>query len=126
MKRIHTASKIFFPNPIVVRLDFTEVAADMAGVELLKIRKRAYKLIYGTWGHSGLEYDSFMGSDGSYNSYARAYFCFSDEMDALQFRLTVDSRAIQVKMWPKSITFTIHEYTDEPAGPPANHTSDPF
>lgn len=42
----------------------------------------------------------------------RAYFAFKDEADALQFRLSVNSNAIRVHIWPK-LEFTIHEVVED-------------
>jgi hypothetical protein len=104
-----------------------------------KVTRNAYRLIRGTWGYSPLEHEviqikndhghtappgasHFNGMsqqqilatlfDPDWQSVRRGYLCFKDEMDALQFRLTIDARAIQVVMWPNNITFTIHEITE--------------
>lgn len=92
--------------------------------------KIARSNIGGTWGCSQPEYEIirkispvdftalspanqlnaiFAGvGDGKY----RSYWCFSDEMDALQFRLSIGTPAIQVFMWP-DLWFTVTEITDE-------------
>lgn len=132
-KLLHTRSKIFFPSPYVVRLEYghdqseTNVSADYR-----KIIRNAYKLIKGTWGYSKLEYEIITprspsplvaGSNGTSMQQIlwswsddsvcvhRGYLCFKDELDALQFRLTIATRAIQVKMWP-TLWFTIHEVVE--------------
>lgn len=137
-KRLHTQTKIFFSNPYVVRLEFSGQTVESVGDEFRKICRRAYKCIGGTWGHSKLEYENVstggepppplhvIGPNGiaqvniaalfntGMEMIPRAYFCFKDELDVLQFKLSVDARAIQVKMWPER-WFTIHEVveTDE-------------
>jgi hypothetical protein len=42
----------------------------------------------------------------------RGYIVFSDAIDVLQFRLTVDSNAREVFMWPE-LKFMIHEYIED-------------
>lgn len=98
--------------------------------------KQAYRSIQGTWGYSTLDVETIKidtdikvyGFNGmspgqilnaifdipsSVTAY-RAYVCFQDELDAMQFRLTISSRAMHVIMWPER-KFTIHEVisTDE-------------
>jgi hypothetical protein len=129
-KRLLTKSKIFFPNPYVVRLDHEETGATTMSVSYRSALKIARKNLGGTWGCSQPEYEViqkispvdftaltsanqltaiFTGSgDGKY----RSYWCFADEMDALQFRLSVECPAIQVFMWPDR-WFTVTEITDE-------------
>jgi hypothetical protein len=130
-RRIHTNTKIFFPNPYVVRLEYPDDTVESATPDFMKVRRRAYKQITGTWGHSLLQGELvtmakdekppapvlsplaglFVYTDNT-KFIPRAYFCFEDEMDVLQFRLSVDARAIQVYMWPK-LMFTIHEFVTE-------------
>jgi len=126
-RRIHTNTKIFFPDPYVVRLEYPDDTIESANIDFMKVRRRAYKNITGTWGHSALQGELVTQAKNEnapvitgagYYLYddtkfvPRAYFCFMDEMDVLQFRLSVDARAIQVYMWP-SLKFTIHEYVEE-------------
>ena len=141
VKRLHTNSKIFFPDPYMVRLEFPNVSAEEANAEYRKITRSAYKLLKGTWGYTQLEFESWKIEgdlevsptptlvtpnanlsnifsslfDNSYVTHLRGYVCFSDEIDALQFRLSISATARQVTMWPKR-EFTIHEVveTDEP------------
>ena len=129
-KLLHTKSKIFFPNSYVVRIEYGEGFTDIAAeAEYRKIIRAAYKLIHGTWGYSALHSEltnESLDSQSNGISYQdwvysfRAYFCFKDEMDALQFRLTIEARAIQVVMWPKNTLFTIHEIVETAA----SNTSD--
>jgi hypothetical protein len=92
----------------------------------------ARKNIHGTWGFCVPEYEIIrtispedfkaMSSANQMNalfigageSAVRSYWCFADEMDALQFRLSVGTTAIHVNMWPDRF-FTIQEVikTDE-------------
>ena len=127
-KRLRTRTKIFFPNPHVVRLEYGEdVGTIDAETDYRKIISKTYRLTKGTWGYTTLDYEFsrvkndlessvFNGINlGDTISFQRCYFCFKDELDALQFRLSINTRAVQVKMWP-SRWFTIHEVveTDEP------------
>lgn len=141
MKLLHTRSKIFFPDPYVVRMEYgRETFMEQAEADYRKITRRAYRLIQGTWGHSKLEYEQVKTKDNdstvqpplqaqfnginqqilaplfiSYFTHVlRGYICFENELDALQFRLSIEPKSIQVKMWPAR-WFTIHELveTDE-------------
>ena len=131
-KRLRTRTKIFFPNPHVVRLDYEDASIIEAEAAFRKIIRSAYRLIEGTWGYSELRYE-FVGmkagdfsptivfngiSHSSFNETThmpRGYLCFENELDALQFRLSISTKAFHVKLWP-ACWFTIHEVveTDEP------------
>ena len=119
--RIHTNSKIFFSDPYVVRVDFESEAGYLGSIEhtneFRKLKSKTYKLIQGTWGWSHPEYEII--EDGSLGKghwspsvgLLRSYFCFKDEIDALQFRLMLENKAKQVYMWPER-KFTIHEVVE--------------
>lgn len=135
VKRLHTNSKIFFPDPYMVRVEFADTGMDDANLQYRKITRSAYKLLKGTWGYSNLEMevwqiDSQDQSDisltalahnqtqltaslftANYISVLRAYVCFAEEADALQFRLSISAKSRHVKMWPKK-EFTIHEVVE--------------
>jgi hypothetical protein len=49
--------------------------------------------------------------ESEYQTKIRGYICFADELDALQFRLSISAGSRQVKMWPER-WFTIHEVVD--------------
>lgn len=133
-KRLHAGTKIFFPNPYVLRLTYDSVGAHE--FEWNQLMRRAYKVITGTWGHTSIEFETFQKSnkhnhpappgsghfvgmsptavigslfESDWVSEPRAYVCFKHEMDALQFRLTIDTKAIRVNMWPSDRLFRIHE-----------------
>lgn len=129
-KRLHTDSKIFFPNPYVVMLEHGINEID--DFQFQKLTRRVYKLIQGTWGFSKpqLEYKLpppdnkkkpmlsavptiFIPTYGGEHTY-RSYWAFKDEVDALQFRLMIGEKSLHVFMWPPRF-FTIHEVaeTDE-------------
>jgi len=139
-KLLHTRTKIFFPDPYVVRMEYgADTTMDSAESDYRKVTRNAYKLIQGTWGYTKLEYEQsqtkndhnhvappgpnhFNGMNQAqilgtlfspdWSHVLRGYLCFKDELDALQFRLSIDTRAIQVRMWP-SRWFTIHEVVEE-------------
>lgn len=124
-KRIHVNSRIYFPRPYVVRLSYLDGAIDQSEADWRALMRRTYRVMTGTWGHTALEFESYQpenhhNNSGSINSLAslfvsdfvselRGYVCFENELDALQFRLTLDTRSIKVNMWPDSRKFTIHE-----------------
>lgn len=131
MKRlVHVNKKIFFPNPYVVRVSYGSNPGN-APSEHIKITRSTYRLIKGTWGAGNLTEEVIQGEIDKispqpnnngwliasiFNSNWRtewcAYFCFKDEIDALQFRLGIPEGAKHVKMWPKQL-FTIHEVIDD-------------
>lgn len=142
-KLIHTQSKIFFPTPTVLRLEYgiTGHNNNSNSQHHLTVCRRAYRAIQGTWGHSPVmqeytrvkndypnigppivvNYAAGLSSgqqqqlilNPDWGRIDRAYFAFCDTADALQFKLTVDANAITVKMWPAA-TFTIHEFVTDP------------
>jgi len=142
-KRLHTGSKIFFPRPYVVRVEYpAEFTMEKAMEDYRRVYRQAYRLLKGTWGYCQLEAElvkvkdefnhptppgpsHFAGMapnvviaslfDPDYQHRIRGYLCFADELDALQFRLSIATNARQVHMWPER-WFTIHEVveTDEP------------
>lgn len=139
VKRLHAKTKIFFPSPYMVRVEFPhEMSMETALLEYRKTVRKAYKLLTGTWGYCQLETEQvkikdefkhltppgvghFGGMtpgviisslfDPDYQYRIRGYICFSDELDALQFRLTINTNAIRVMMWPER-WFVIHEMVD--------------
>lgn len=117
MKKLHTKSKIFFPKPKVVRVEYgMDIPGTDADKHFRDLCRKTYKLIKGTWGHSTIEYEQVTENKGDIFQIVdirfvqRAYFVFEDELDELQFRLTIDSGSKAVKIWPEKILFTIHEY----------------
>lgn len=133
-RRLHTNSKIFFKDPYVLRLDYSPDIVDVDSNYRTLIR-RAYRLMQGTWGYSIIfrehakiknDYNqTFPPGPNHFKGMAqnlvisslfnpdwvlipRAYLCFEDKDDALQFRLSVAESALHVKIWP-SCLFTIHE-----------------
>lgn len=141
IKRYHGNTKIFFPNPYVLRVsyprDMTESQVEAKHGEL---RRRTHRLIKGTWGHSPISTETvqvkndhghsappgpghYAGMapgmvivslfDPDYSLEKRGYFCFKDEIDALQFKLSLDSNAIHVHMWPSELQFIIHEVVED-------------
>jgi hypothetical protein len=115
-RRLHTRSKIFFNNPYVVRVEYTNGPAFIEAAfenHYRKLCKKIYLLIGGTWGHSPLINDVFAEDDLSIKYTVRGYFVFQDKSDALQFKLSCDITNIRVFMWPSKIDFTIHEFVED-------------
>lgn len=134
-RALHTNSKIFFPDPYVVRVEYDGILFDNeTDARYRKLLRQTYKLIKGTWGHSPLIFETLQNSESDpaaqtqpltqqqimtaifssdFRSVKRGYLCFEDELDALQFRLSIDVTAMQVVMWPKQTLFTIHELVEE-------------
>ena len=119
-RKIHTRTKIFFKNPYVVRVEYAESGYQEATVEYSKLTRKTYRLMQGTWGHTTLEHELtrniFSAGNALDDTYdygkLRGYFCFQDEDDALQFRLSIDATAIKVNMWPER-WFTVHEVIND-------------
>lgn len=138
VKRLHSRTKIFFPNPYVLRLEYPLVSPEQATAEYWKLTRQAWKLLEGTWGYSQLQQEQIKIKDefkdnalqvsthfagmtpiqqiavlfnSDYQNVLRGYLCFSDKLDALQFRLMIPTNAIQVSMWPER-WFTIHEIVE--------------
>jgi|SRR5271165_679183 len=123
IKKLHTCTKIFFPNPYVVRVDHEEAVASHLALlpkSFTDLRSRAYKLIQGTWGFSKPNFEMIVDPQdfsiatiavlfSSPVSVMRSYWYIQNEIDALQFRLMVSEKAIQVRVWPETVRFTIHE-----------------
>ncbi len=122
-KKLHVASDVIFDNPYVVRVNHTESTnGNYNLLEFRKILKLAKELIHGTWGYSNAEYEELVDkSDVRHGGLSiivhkyecRSYWVFKDNIDALQFRLTVGDKATHVHMWPTKIKFTITEYTND-------------
>ena len=132
IKKLYTKTKIFFPSPYVVRLDHEEDDAIIVSSSYRSALKMARKNIHGTWGYCVPQYeiirtispDQFNAMSpmnqlntlfiGAGEGKMRSYWCFADEMDALQFRLAIGTSATHVDMWPERF-FTIQEVikTDE-------------
>lgn len=99
------------------------ISMEIALADYRKITRQAYKLLKGTWGYCSLEYEQIklkkvestptLSSlfDPDTKIVMRGYVCFADELDALQFRLSISTSSQQVKMWPER-WFTIHEMVD--------------
>ena len=122
-RRYHSNSRIFFDNPYVVRTSYehTQLQSSVEAAHRTLTRK-TYKLCQGTWGHSTIVGETVYKNarapdkidalfDDCYFEY-RAYFCFKHELDALQFRLTLDTSAVHVHMWPSDTRFIIHEVVE--------------
>jgi hypothetical protein len=124
-KQLHIGVKIFFENPYVVCLEHTGFNfpnMNLSGFR--KILKSTRNLIQGTWGYSNPEFETLALKESDLDANGlptlaslftspefrlRSYWVFKDEIDALQFRLSVGETARRVHMWPQDKTFTIYE-----------------
>jgi hypothetical protein len=121
--KIHIKSRMFLHNPYVVRVTHTDCThANMNLAEFMKFRKKAKQEIKATWGYTdpavetvktnNTETLNIFGHISTYNvpiEKCHSYWVFTDEADALQFRLTA-GESINMHMWPHKILFTIYEY----------------
>lgn len=115
MKVLHTRTKIFFPNPSVIKVDLPSTDfSDSDGDRVIrKIKKYCSQNTRGTWGYSNIYYGNFYNSTtNSFISDKSCYFCFLDEADVLQFKLSCPTTAYRVHIWP-TMDFTIFEHIDE-------------
>lgn len=105
-RKLHTKTKIFFPNPYVYMVNYDYDIDDITAMHSYqKFCRKLYRLIQGTMGYSELreEYDTL-----TYNSKHTGYIVFKDEIDVLQVKLACIENLQLVKMWPE-LYFTIHE-----------------
>jgi len=121
--KMHLQSRMFLSNPYVVRIKHPEsTQTDMKLGEFFKYLKIAKKQVKATWGYSNpiieiikSDYEqtlSLFGTNVTYNmpiEECHSYWVFTDEADALQFRLAA-GESIHMHMWPSTIKFTIYEY----------------
>jgi hypothetical protein len=118
-KLLHTRSKIFFPNPYVVMVEYTDSpTGDVSMYEkhYRNLCKKTYTLMDGTWGCTPLVTDVNVAEDNiSIGFTVRGYFVFKNEIDVLQFRLSCDMTNRRVFIWPSKLDFTIHEFVEDPA-----------
>ncbi len=126
--KLHIASKMFLQNPYVVRVRHPECPNELnirLG-EFRKMLKTAKTQIADTWGYSNLTFEviksdsvravAFNGQAMNFfipSSECHSYWVFTNELDALQFRLSIGENALQMHMWPTNIKFTITEYYDD-------------
>jgi hypothetical protein len=96
LKKLHIKTPIFFENPIVCRTVFSSRG------DLTYALSHCRKLSQDTWGFSYAVDE---------NLPLIIYWCFSNELDCLQFSLSVNAYQIsKVLIWPKTL-FTITEIT---------------
>ena len=115
IKKLHITAKIFFNNPIIIRVSdsITKESNYRAAINFCK------KQIFGTYGHSYIKIETISAAEPQIighnvnfpvNSESRSYFCFSDEQDALLFLLSMPEFTKRVQIWPSNLTFIIHEF----------------
>ena len=120
---MHYASKMFIPNPYIVRVGHKQSSKSIDTMELTEyysILKRERGILQATWGYSAPVWEMTTVTEKSPNNvtwvlpdyYLRSYWAFSDDADALHFRLSVGEHAQQMFIWPIKTLFTIYEYVD--------------
>lgn len=120
--KIHTASKMFLTNPYVVRVKHPEsVSPDNQNLSVFRNLLKAAKLtINDTWGYTNPTFEIIKTNGDEISlgyltyklpvSVFHSYWVFTNELDALQFRLTAGENASRVHMWPTKLKYTIVEY----------------
>lgn len=101
---------MILPNPYMVRFDHP---SDCDISEFRETLKRTRNVMCESWGYSDPapegDYETF-GKAGT--PVSRSYWVFTNDMDALHFRLTIGERARRVTIWPVSRKFTIYEFSE--------------
>ena len=126
--KMHFQSRMFLSNPYVVRIKHPgSTHVDMKLNDFIKYRTIAKKQVTATWGYSDPVFEvvksvhepaiSLLGHNlfGPNAAFivpieeCHSYWVFTDESDALQFRLSA-GESVHMHMWPSKIKFTIYEY----------------
>jgi hypothetical protein len=124
--KLHIASNMFLANPYVVRVRHPESlsAENMNLAEFRRLLKMAKNSTVSSWGYSNPMHE-VVKSDGETLSFGggfcinlptfecHSYWVFTNELDALQFRLSTGENALQMHMWPTRIKYTIIEYYND-------------
>lgn len=124
--KLHIASKMFLINPYVVRVRHPEsISYDNQNLsEFRRLLKTAKLMIRDTWGYSNPIFESVKTDGEEFSLFGsikytvpliecHSYWVFTNELDALRFRLSVGENALQMHMWPTSIKYTITEYFED-------------
>lgn len=108
MRQLYTNSKVLFHDPYVVMLDHEYTDLSVTPESYKSALKSARDLIHGSWGYTKHQVEVNYGTSSTIETIrVRSYWCFEDETDALQFRLTIGTSARRVMMWP-SLPFTLY------------------
>ena len=121
--KLHLQSKMIIPDPYVVRVTYENTGVPLRSYSLSGFRKYLSQLksmVKDTWGYSNPEWETerqiqefaYKNTWIAPNFYFRSYWVFTNELDALQCRITIGDSAQRVFMWPHDIKFTITEYID--------------
>lgn len=107
---IISGSKINVSRPYVVMVEF-DGNPDTEDFKFKKFLRGLTKSFGSTWGYSSINQEYTGRDKHNVPVYKyRGYVFFSDEVDALSFRLKYGQKAQQVLIWPKTVTFTIYDY----------------
>ena len=120
-KKMHFASRMFLDEPYVVRIEHAKGDGNFMDLtEFRKTLRRQRSIMQATWGYTDPIWEKVSVNDVdnyfawySPDFYLRSYWVFSDELDALQFRLSVGESAKQMFIWPQNTKFTITEFINE-------------
>jgi hypothetical protein len=109
MRKLHTKTRIFFKDPIVLIKRYSPtLSLDAADLEHKILCKKLYSQIKSTWGF--FPKVSIFSLNGDIK-YFYSYFCFSNSEDVLHFKLLTDMSE-KVLCWPSGHVYTIHEYSE--------------
>ena len=127
-QKLHISSRMFLKDPYVVRVTHPESPneSDMNLGEFRKMLRTAKLTIADTWGYSNPAFEvtksdtQQMLVNGNTRVWhmpvtfeCHSYWVFTNELDALHFRLSVGENALQMHMWPTKIKYTITEYYND-------------
>ncbi len=122
--KLHLQSKMIIPDPYIVRVTYESPGVPLSSYNLGPFRKYLTQLksmVKDTWGYSNPEWETEKQEQEFVygklwvqpNFHFRSYWMFTNELDALQCRLTIGTESQQVFMWPSNIKFTITEYLED-------------
>lgn len=106
MSRIHVKSGIFFPNPHVLKITYTDTHSP---TEFNLLRRKLYKIVTSTWGYSTLVPINYANCN---STACIAYLCFANPADMLAVCMCTKPLPTIAHLWPSGKIFTIHEYNE--------------
>jgi hypothetical protein len=123
--RFHINSRMFISNPYVIRVTHPECTSpeNMRLGEFRKMLKTAKSQITDTGGYSNPEFEIIKSNITTNISLQKfwdapsvqchSYWVFTNELDALQFTLSVGENALKMHIWPTNVKYTITEYIED-------------
>lgn len=116
--------KLNIPNAYVMRIIHPVNMGRESIVGFRNILKITKNLITGTWGYSNPAFEiislkntkttpnTAVFNGESWNTVNVSYWAFTEEIDALQFKLMVHEQCDRVFLYPTTRKFTITQYED--------------